>query len=156
MPLASSGLSSSMSRQLFRAAHNPPNISSARSLHTPSFVPRGTPPQSSTHRTRTILNAFVGHFTTPGTLRASTSGGPVRSMQSVASRMPRATGPCPSATRYPCAWALRVSLALLRYPGTLPKSASAPHGTSPLAGRSSRTSLTRFTTSPSRTERPGS
>ena len=96
MPLASSGLSSSMSRQLFRAAHNPPNISSARGLHTPSFVPRGVPPQPSTpfssrifQRTRTILNAFVGHLTTPGTVRASAGGSTVRSMQSAASRMPK-------------------------------------------------------------------
>src|SRR5260221_12650166 len=98
MPLASSGLSSSMSRQLFRAAHNPPNISSARSLHTPSFVPRGgalaqqpSTPFSSRilHRTRTLLNAFVGHLTTPGTLRASPGTGTVPSMQSAASRMPR-------------------------------------------------------------------
>jgi hypothetical protein len=104
MPLASSGLSSSISRQAFRTAHNPPNIftSSSRGIHTPSFVPRSAAQHLSSssasspftsrifHRTRTLLNAFVGHLTTPGTLRASSHGViPARSMQTrVATRMP--------------------------------------------------------------------
>jgi hypothetical protein len=38
------------------------------------------------HRTRNIVNAFVGHLTTPGTLRGPVP--PSRSIQPVASRMP--------------------------------------------------------------------
>ncbi|KAI0003372.1 hypothetical protein BJV74DRAFT_881808 [Russula compacta] len=94
MPLASSGLSSSMMRQAARVIHNhPPNIPSSRSLHTPSFAPRGTPHQPShftsrvLQRTRAIFNGFVGHLTTPGTLRAP--GASPRSVHSVVSRMPK-------------------------------------------------------------------
>ena len=91
MPLASSGLLSSATRQAFRVIHNPPNLSSARGLHTQSFVPR-SPPQSSSfasralHRTRTILNAFVGHLTTPGTHLAPSHA--PRSVHTVAGRIP--------------------------------------------------------------------
>ena len=103
MQLASSGLSSSISRQAFRTVHNHHNISissSARTLHTSSFVPRGTPQHLSSssspftsrifHRTRTLFNAFIGHLTTPGTLLAPGGGvAPARSMQMrVVSRMP--------------------------------------------------------------------
>ncbi|KAH9051489.1 hypothetical protein EDB87DRAFT_1664661 [Lactarius vividus] len=90
MPLASSGLLSSATRQAFRVIHNPPNVSSTRGLHTQSFVPR--PPQLSSftsralHRTKTIINAFVGHLTTPGTHLAP--GRAPRSIHSVASRIP--------------------------------------------------------------------
>ncbi|KAH9048271.1 hypothetical protein EDB84DRAFT_1458214 [Lactarius hengduanensis] len=90
MPLASSGLLSSATRQAFRVIHNPPNVSSARGLHTQPFVPR--PPQSSSftsralHRTKTIFNAFVGHLTTPGTHLVP--GRAPRSIHSVASRIP--------------------------------------------------------------------
>ncbi|KAI0303512.1 hypothetical protein B0F90DRAFT_1916890 [Multifurca ochricompacta] len=69
MPLASSGLLSSATRQAFRVAHHPPNISSARHLHT---------------QTKKLFNAFVGHLTTPGTLRAPASTS--RSTHSVAFR----------------------------------------------------------------------
>ncbi|KAI9511347.1 hypothetical protein F5148DRAFT_975291 [Russula earlei] len=92
MPLASSGLSSFVARQASRAIHNPPNVTSARSLHTPSFAPRGAPHQPSPltsrvlHRTRAIFNAFVGHLTTPGTLRAPCAA--PRSLQTIATRMP--------------------------------------------------------------------
>src|SRR6266478_7613297 len=92
MPLASSGLSSSMGRQAFRVIHNPPNIST-RGVHTHSFVPRITPQQPSPftsrilNRTRTIFNAFVGHLTAPSKLRAP--GAVPRSMQTVATRVPK-------------------------------------------------------------------
>ncbi|KAI0293409.1 hypothetical protein BC826DRAFT_1015357 [Russula brevipes] len=93
MPLASSGLLSSTTRQALRVIHKPPNVSSARTLNTPSFAPRPPLQQPSPfatrvlHRTRTILNAFVGHLTTPGTLRPP--GAAPRTLQSAASRMPR-------------------------------------------------------------------
>ncbi|KAH9977315.1 hypothetical protein BGW80DRAFT_1288584 [Lactifluus volemus] len=92
MPLASSGLLSSTTRQAFRASiHSPPNISSTRSLHTPSFAPRTIQQPSSfasraLHRSRNIINAFIGHLTTPGTLRGQVPAS--RSIQSAASRMP--------------------------------------------------------------------
>ncbi|KAI0253809.1 hypothetical protein BJV78DRAFT_131509 [Lactifluus subvellereus] len=91
MPLASSGLMSSVTRQAFRVIHSPPNIASTRGLHTQSFAPRAPPQPSSftfraLNRTKNLFNAFVGHLTTPGTLR---SPGPAsRSIQSAASRMP--------------------------------------------------------------------
>jgi hypothetical protein len=93
MPLASSGLSSSLGRQAFRVIHNPPNISSSRGLHTHSFAPRVTPQQPSPftsrvlQRTRTVFNAFVGHLTAPSKLRAP--GAAPRSMQTVATRLPK-------------------------------------------------------------------
>ena len=92
MPLASSGLSSSTTRQAFRAIHYPPHLPSTRSLHTSSFAPRYVPHQPSPfatrvlQRTRAVFNAFVGHLTTQGTLRVP--GAAPRSMQTVASRMP--------------------------------------------------------------------
>ena len=91
MPLASSGLLSSATRQAFRVIHNPPNLSSARGLHTQSFAPRPLPQSSSfasraLNRTRTIFNAFVGHLTTPGALLVP--GHAPRSIHSVASRIP--------------------------------------------------------------------
>ena len=92
MPLASSGLSSSMARQAFRVIHSPPNISSSRGLHTHSIVPRVALQQPSPlasrvlNRTRTLFNAFVGHLTAPSKLQAP--GAVPRSMHSVASRMP--------------------------------------------------------------------
>src|SRR6266702_7335711 len=91
MPLVSSGLLSSATRQAFRVIHNPPNLSSARGLHTQSFAPR-PPPQSSSfasrvlHGTKTIFNAFVGHLTTPGTLLVPSRA--LRSIHSVAPRIP--------------------------------------------------------------------
>ena len=93
MPLASSGLVSSVTRQAFRVIHNPPNIASTRGLHTQSFAPRAPPQLSSFtsrtfHRTKNLFNAFVGHLTTPGSTGALRSPGPSRSMQSAASRMP--------------------------------------------------------------------
>jgi hypothetical protein len=93
MPLASSGLSSSMGRQAFRVIHNPPNISSSRGLHTHSFAPRVAPQQPSPitsrviQRTRTIFNAFVGHLTAPSKLPAP--GAAPRCMQTVATRVPK-------------------------------------------------------------------
>ena len=91
MPLASSGLLSSATRQAFRVIHNPPNISAGRGLHTQSFAPRTLPQPSSftsraLHRTRTIFNAFVGHLTAPGT-HLVPSRAP-RSVHSVAGRTP--------------------------------------------------------------------
>jgi hypothetical protein len=93
MPLASSGLSSSVGRQAFRVIHNPPNISSTRGLHTHSFAPRVAPQQPSPftsrvlQRTRTIFNAFVGHLTAPSKLPAP--GAAPRLMQTVATRVPK-------------------------------------------------------------------
>jgi hypothetical protein len=93
MPLASSGLSSSIGRQAFRVIHNPPNISSSRGLHTHSFAPRVAPQQPSPftsrflQRTRTVFNAFVGHLTAPSKLQAP--GAAARSMQTVATRVPK-------------------------------------------------------------------
>ena len=125
MPLASSGLSSSMSRQAFRALHNPPNISSTRSLHTPSFVPRVAPQQTSSpfsirilHRTRAVLNAFVGHLTTPGTLRAP--GAAARSMQSVPSRLPRIESNLSLPVRH--ALSVRMGAPRLPRPPAIPRS----------------------------------
>ena len=83
-----------MGRQAFRVIHNPPNISSSRGLHTHSFSPRVAPQQSSSpftsrvlQRSRTIINAFVGHLTAPSKLRAP--GAASRSMQTVATRVPK-------------------------------------------------------------------
>ena len=93
MPLASSGLSSSIGRQAFRVIHNPPNISSSRGLHTHSFAPRVASQQPSLltsrvlQRTKTIFNAFVGHLTAPSKLRAP--GSVSRSVQTVATRVPK-------------------------------------------------------------------
>jgi hypothetical protein len=93
MPLASSGLSSSMGRQAFRVIHNPPNISSSRGIHTHSFAPRVAIQQPSPfasrvlQRTRTIFNAFVGHLTAPSKLLPP--GAAPRFMQTVATRMPK-------------------------------------------------------------------
>lgn len=93
MPLASSGLSSSIGRQAFRVIHNPPNISSSRGLHTHTFAPRVVSQQPSPftsrvlQRTRTIFNAFVGHLTAPSKLRAP--GAVPHSMQTVATRVPK-------------------------------------------------------------------
>ncbi|KAI9456698.1 hypothetical protein BJY52DRAFT_1275523 [Lactarius psammicola] len=90
MPLASSGLLSSATRQTFRVIHNPPNVSSARGFHTQSFAPRPLPQSSfasrALHRTKTIFNVFVGHLTTPGTHLVP--GHAPRSIHSVASRIP--------------------------------------------------------------------
>ena len=93
MPLASSGLSSSMGRQAFRVIHSPPNISYSRGLHTHSFASRVAPQPSTPltsrvlQRTRTIFNAFVGHLTAPSKLRAP--GAAPRFMQTVATRVPK-------------------------------------------------------------------
>ena len=116
-----------MSRQLFRAAHNPPNISATRSLHTPSFVPRGAPPQppSTTFssriflRTRNVLNAFVGHLATPGTLRVSPGGGAVRSIHLVASRMPKIESNWSLPVRH--ALSVRMGAPRLPRPPTVPR-----------------------------------
>jgi len=91
MPLASSGLLSSATRQAFRVIHNPPNLSAARGLHTQPFAPRTLAQPSSftsraLHRTKTIFNAFVGHLTTPGTHLVP--GRAPRSVHSVAGRTP--------------------------------------------------------------------
>lgn len=90
MPLASSGLLSSATRQAFRVIHNPPNLTSARGLHAQSFAPRPLPQSSFTtralHRTRTIFNAFVGHLTAPGTHLVP--GHAPRSVHTVAGRIP--------------------------------------------------------------------
>ena len=91
MPLASSGILSSATRQAFRVIHNPPNLSAARGLHTQSFAPRPLAQPSSftsraLHRTKTIFNAFVGHLTTPGTHLVP--GRTPRSVHSVAGRTP--------------------------------------------------------------------
>ncbi|KAF8274262.1 hypothetical protein EI94DRAFT_1523968, partial [Lactarius quietus] len=90
MPLASSGLLSSATRQAFRVIHSHPNISSARGLHTQSFAPRALPQSSfasrALHRTKNIFNAFVGHLTTPGTHLVP--GRTPRSVHSVAGRTP--------------------------------------------------------------------
>ena len=91
MPLASSGLLSSATRQAFRVIHNPPNISAGRGLHTQSITPRTLPQPSSfasraLHRTRTIFNAFVSHLTAPGTQLVP--GRAPRSVHLVAGRTP--------------------------------------------------------------------
>ncbi|KAI0261085.1 hypothetical protein BC834DRAFT_845829 [Gloeopeniophorella convolvens] len=93
MQMASSGNLTALARQAFRAVHNPPNISTtSRGLHTqPAFVPRSTlQPTSFTsralHRTKNLLNAFVGHLTTPGTMHVP--GATSRTVHSAAHRIP--------------------------------------------------------------------
>ncbi|KAA1477117.1 hypothetical protein DENSPDRAFT_571300 [Dentipellis sp. KUC8613] len=80
MPLASSGgLSSLLGRQASHLAQAP-NIPSHRSIHISSFIPRPQPRVSSStagrllRTTRGLLQAFVGHLTTPGTLRVPGAG----------------------------------------------------------------------------------
>ncbi len=122
MPLASSGLLSSTTRQVFRVIHNPPGISSARSLHTQSFAPR--PPQLSSsfasrtlHRTKTFINAFVGHLTTPGTHLVP--GRAPRSLHSVAPRIPTIENNLSLPVRH--ALSMRMASPRLPHPPAVPR-----------------------------------
>ena len=124
MPLASSGLSSSLGRQAFRVIHNPPNISSSRGLHTHSFAPRVATQQPSPitsrvlQRTRIIFNAFVGHLTAPSKLRAP--GAAPRSMQMVATRVPKIENNLSLPVRH--ALSTRMGAPRLPRPPTVPRS----------------------------------
>ena len=124
MPLASSGLSSSLGRQAFRVIHNPPNISSSRGLHTNSFAPRVILQQPSPltsrvlNRTRTLFNAFVGHLTAPSKLRAP--GAVPRSVHSVASRMPKIENNLSLPVRH--ALSVRMGASSLPRPPAVPRS----------------------------------
>jgi hypothetical protein len=124
MPLASSGLLSSTTRQACRVIHNPPNISSTRGLHSQSFAPRTAQQPSFTsralHRTRNIFNAFVGHLTTPSTLRVP--GPASRSMQSVALRMPKIENNLSLPVRH--ALSMPMGAPRLPRPPTVPRSIS--------------------------------
>ena len=125
MPLASSGLSSSIGRQAFRVIHNPPNISSSRGLHTHSFAPRVASQQPSPftsrvlQRTRTIFNAFVGHLTAPSKLRAPGAAAP-RFMQTVATRVPKIENNLSLPVRH--ALSMRMGAPRLPRPPTVPRS----------------------------------
>ncbi|KAI0279849.1 hypothetical protein BGY98DRAFT_966901, partial [Russula aff. rugulosa BPL654] len=124
MPLASSGLSSSIGRQAFRVIHNPPNISSSRGLHTHSFAPRVVTQQPSPfasrvlQRTRTIFNAFVGHLTAPSKLPAPSAA--PRFMQTVATRVPKIENNLSLPVRH--ALSTRMGAPRLPRPPTVPRS----------------------------------
>ena len=125
MPLASSGLLSSATRQAFRVIHNPPNLSSARGLHTQSFAPRSPPHSSSVasralNRTKTLFNAFVGHLTTPGT--HIVPGRAPRSVHSVASRIPTIENNLSLPVRH--ALSMRMGSPRLPRPPAVPRSIS--------------------------------
>ncbi|TFY83100.1 hypothetical protein EWM64_g904 [Hericium alpestre] len=80
MPFASSGhWTSLLGRQASHYLSQAPNISH-RSIHVSAFTPRASAQtnlstaQRLLHQTRGLFQAFVGHLTTPGTLRGSGSG----------------------------------------------------------------------------------
>ena len=74
MPLASSGTWQSLGRQAYHLFNQAPDISAHRTIHIPSALPRGATHSQPSHaqrllqRTRNLVQGFVGHLTTPGTL----------------------------------------------------------------------------------------
>ncbi|THH21101.1 hypothetical protein EW146_g407 [Bondarzewia mesenterica] len=80
MPLASSGPLLSFGRQASHILNQVPNISTHRSIHIPSFIPRAQTHAQPSHaqrllrQTRGLLQAFVGHLTAPGTLGNRVAG----------------------------------------------------------------------------------
>ncbi|KAI0047060.1 hypothetical protein FA95DRAFT_1559488 [Auriscalpium vulgare] len=83
MPLASSGAWTSIGRQ---ASHiiQAPNIGRSRGLHT--RLPQPSTTQRLLKQTTGLFKAFVGHLTTPGTLRQPASAG--RALHAAATRGP--------------------------------------------------------------------